>query len=184
MQLRREHIGRIISMVALLVSAFKSQAQSGSVATAQQAVQLGMSNVAEISFVNSSAVVDLIFDDMNDYANGVESAEQTIRVRSNKNYDVRVKANAPKFTYSGTSTNPHMSVSNVLDLKVTANSTGGNIVNGFSGFKSLGTANRKIISNGVAGDNQTFVVKYRATPGYAYPAGTYAVDIVYTVTQK
>ncbi len=41
-----------------------------------------------------------------------------------------------------------------------------------------------LISNGQNGGNQTFSVMYNATPGFAYPAGTYTVDVVYTATQQ
>ncbi|MBL7683508.1 MAG: hypothetical protein JNK00_10655, partial [Flavipsychrobacter sp.] len=40
-----------------------------------------------------------------------------------------------------------------------------------------------LLTNCNNGGNQTFSVMYEATPGFAYPAGTYTVDVVYTATQ-
>ena len=183
MQFRSIHIVTIVVIAAIQFIAVKAKAQNASGA-GQQAVALGISNVAEIGFVNSGSIVSLNFDDMNDYTDGLESQEQTIRVRSNKNFNVRVKANTSKFTYTGSAANPNMSVSSVLDIKITNNNTGGSIANGFGAFKNLPTSGKKIINNGTAGDDQTFAVKYKATPGFTYPAGTYTVDIVFTVTQR
>ena len=41
-----------------------------------------------------------------------------------------------------------------------------------------------ILTGASNGNNQTFSVKYKATPGFAYPAGVYAVDVTYTATQQ
>jgi hypothetical protein len=41
-----------------------------------------------------------------------------------------------------------------------------------------------MINSASKGGNQTFEVKYKATPGFAYPAGTYTTDVVYTATQE
>ena len=96
-----------------------------------------MSNAIEITFTgNGSATgadVTIPFTTVNDYANGVESDAQELKVRSNKNFSVAVKANAANFTYSGSTTPaPSMPVNGVLAVKVTANGTGGSIANPFS----------------------------------------------------
>ena len=77
-----------------------------------------------------------------------------------------------------------MPVTGVLDVKVTANSTGGSIGTGFSSYKDITATAQNIITNGDRGGNQTFSVQYQATPGFSYPAGNYAVDVVYTATQQ
>ena len=78
-----------------------------------------------------------------------------------------------------------MPVNGVLGIMVSANGTGGSIGGSFSGsaYNTLTSANQDLITNGSRGGNQTFSVKYKATPGFAYPAGTYSVDVVYTATQ-
>lgn len=188
MKYRKQIPGAWLCILLLSLAAKKAKAQNES-GTAQQTIALAMSNALDITFVDNNSstgnTVSLSFDNVEDYAGGVESASQTIRVRSNKDFDVRVKSSASKFSYSGSaSSDPNMSVSSVLAMKIIDNNTGGNISGGFSNYKALSTNNKKIINNADAGNDQTFSVKYKATPGFAYPAGTYTVDIVYTVTQR
>lgn len=157
--------------------------------TAQQTVNLALAGVMEITFsdINSQTgnTVGLIFADMDDYINGVESADQTLKVRSNKDFDVRVEAGSATFTYSGNAVaNNNMAVGDVLKMKVVSNNTGGNITSGFSNYKKITYNDKKIINNADAGDNQTFAVRYKATPGYEYAAGTYSVDIIFTLTEQ
>ncbi|MBL7682932.1 MAG: hypothetical protein JNK00_06190, partial [Flavipsychrobacter sp.] len=119
-----------------------------------------------------------------DYANGVQSSAQGLKVRSNKKFGVTVKTNATNFSYTGSTTPaPTMPVSGVLALKVSANGTGGAIAGSFSGFVGLTSTAANLLTNCNNGGNQTFSVMYEATPGFAYPAGTYTVDVVYTATQ-
>ena len=158
--------------------------------SASQTVNLALSNAIEITFTGTGtatgADVTIPFTTVNDYANGVESSAQELKVRSNKNFTVAVKTNAANFSYSGsTSPAPTMPVNGVLGVMVSANSTGGTIGSGFSNsaYNTLTSSNQDLITNGSRGGNQTFSVKYKATPGFAYPAGTYSVDVVYTATQ-
>ena len=168
-----------------------SSSGTGESAAASQSTNLALSNAIEITFTgNGSTVgadVNIPFSTVNDYANGVESDAQELKIRSNKNFSVAVKANATNFSYTGnTSPAPTMPVENVLGIKVTDNNTGGSIANPFSAnsYASLSSSNQDLISGGSRGGNQTFEVKYKATPGFAYPAGTYSVDVVYTATQE
>lgn len=157
---------------------------------AGQNVNVALSNAIEITFTGTGtatgADVTIPFSTVNDYANGVETSSQELKVRSNKDFTVSVKTNSANFSYSGsTSPAPTMPVDGVLGVMVTANSTGGTIGNNFSNsaYNTLKSSNQDLISSGSRGGNQTFSVKYKATPGFAYPAGTYTVDVVYTATQ-
>lgn len=168
-----------------------SSSGSGESAGATQSTHLALSNAIEITFANgfssTGGDVTLPFTSVNDYANGVESDAQELKVRSNKNFSVAIKTNSANFTYTGNTTPaPQMPVENVLAVKVTGNSTGGSIANPFSttGYSTLSSSNQDLITAASRGGNQTFSVKYKATPGFAYPAGTYAVDVVYTATQQ
>ncbi|MBS1781390.1 MAG: hypothetical protein JST70_18835 [Bacteroidetes bacterium] len=161
--------------------------ESGSAA---QTTNLNLSDAIEITFTGSGNAtgndVNMAFNTVNDYANGVTSGEQEMVVRSNKNFAVSVKANSSQFSYTGTATpTPNMPVSSVLNIKVTANSTGGTVSNPFSttDYTNITPASRTMISNGSRGGNQTFSIKYMADPGFNYPAGTYSADVVYTATQ-
>ncbi len=182
---------KFIAIAAFATIGFSANAQnqSNQSSSASQTVQLTLSNAIEITFTgNSSATgadVTIPFSTVNDYANGVESDAQELKVRSNKNFSVAVKANNSEFSYTGNTTPaPEMPVEGVLAVKVTANGTGGDIAGSFSNYATLTSSNQNLITAADRGGNQTFSVKYKATPGFAYPAGTYAVDVVYTATQE
>ena len=184
---------KIIIAAALLVSAsFAANAQSTPASSsASQTVNLNLSNAIEITFTGTNnatgAAVNLAFTTVNDYANGVTSTEQELKVRSNKKFTVAVKANNGSFSYTGsTSPAPTMPVQGVLGVMVSSNNTGGAIAAPFSNssYSSLTASNQNLITNANNGGNQRFGIKYEATPGFAYPAGTYTVDVTYTATQQ
>ncbi len=179
---------KVIAIAALTIVGFASKAQVASTAT--QTVNLNLSNAIELTFTGNNtatgAAVNLAFNTVNDYANGVSSANQELKVRSNKKFGVTVKSNAANFTYTGTtSPAPVMPVTGVLDLRVPVNGTGGTIASPFSAttYSDLTATAQSLLTNCNNGGNQTFSIQYNPTPGFAYPAGTYTVDIVYTATQ-
>ncbi|HRO43348.1 MAG TPA: hypothetical protein PL009_10985 [Flavipsychrobacter sp.] len=157
-------------------------------ATAQQAVQLGLGNALEINFsangTNVGNTVNLNFTTANHYANGVTSSNQGISIKSNKNFSITVKAASANFSVltNGVATTSAMSVS-ILGVRVYNNNTGGSLGSGFSNFKALSETAVTMISNGTKGNNKTFNVRYKATPGFNFSAGIYTVDVVYTATQ-
>ena len=180
---------KLIAIAAILTSAFAANAQNAS-SSATQTVNLALSNALEITFTGSTSAtgtaVTLNFTTVNDYANGVQSAAQELKVRSNKNFTVAVKSNSANFSYSGTtSPAPTMPVSGVLGIKLSANATSGTVGSTFSttAFNTLSNTNADLITNCTKGGAQTFSVMYQATPGFSYPAGTYTTDVVYTATQ-
>jgi len=158
---------------------------------AQQTVQLALSNALEITFVaaNSAtgATVTLPFTTVDHYQNGVESATQQLKIRSNKNFGVTVKTSAATFTVTnGANTTSSTMPASVLGLVVTTNNTGGALGTGFSSttYNALSATAANLITAANRGGDQNFTVKYKATPGFAYPAGLYATDVVYTATQQ
>jgi hypothetical protein len=181
----------IIAASAILGFATFANAQSNASGTASQTVQLALSNALEITFTGTGSAtgstVTIPFTTVNDYANGVASSAQEIKIRSNKNFGVTVKTSTANFsvTNNGVTTTSTMPAS-VLGIMVTANGTGGTIASGFSSsaYNSLSATAANLINNATYGGNQTFSVQYKATPGFAYPAGTYATDVVYTATQQ
>ena len=181
----------IFSIVALIALSIVASAQTNASSTAQQTVELGLSNTIAITFTGSGTAtggtVTLPFTTVTDYANGVESAAQQLKVRSNKIFNVTVAASAANFsvTNNGTTSVSTMPVAGVLDLMVSSNQAGGTIASGYSAYGGgLSTAAASILTGASNGNNQTFSVKYKATPGFAYPAGVYAVDVIYTATQQ
>lgn len=180
-----------IAIFASLGFTANAQTQTNQTSTASQTVNLVLSNAIELTFTGTNSAtganVDIPFNSVNDYANGVESKAQELKVRSNKDFSVTVKTNATDFSYKGTTTPaPQMPVSGVLNLMVANNSTGGSIASPFSNsaYTTLTSADQDLIKDANRGGNQTFAVQYKATPGFAYPAGTYSVDVVYTATQQ
>ena len=180
---------KVIAIIALGITGFAANAQAPS-STATQTVNLNLSNAIELTFTGSGtatgAAVNLAFNTVNDYANGVASASQELRVRSNRRFGVTVRTNNANFTYTGAVTPaPIMPVSGVLALRVPANGTGGAIASPFSAtaYNGLSNTAANLITNANNGGNQTFSIQYNATPGFTYPAGTYTVDVVYTATQ-
>src|SRR5690606_9673097 len=133
--------------------AANAQNQANQVSSASQTVNLVLSNAIEITFTGNNsatgAAVTIPFTTVNDYANGVESDAQELKVRSNKNFSVAVKSSAANFSYTGTTTPaPSMPVSGVLGVKVTANGTGGTIATPFSAttYATLTSANQGLIN--------------------------------------
>jgi len=179
----------ITTIVVLLSLSIMTKAQNQS-SSGTQSTELALSNAIDITFIgtdnSTGSDVDLVFNNVNDYANGVESSNYRIRVRSNKEFMVQAKTSSNNFSYSGnTNPAPVLKVNNHLFIKVTNNSTGGSVPNAVNQqYSTLKKGNRKLIKNGTPGDNNTFDIQYKATPGFEYPAGTYSVDVIYTATQS
>lgn len=174
---------------AVMLCSIAASAQNKS-SSASQTVILSLSDAIEITFTGTGTGtgtdVTIPFATVNDYANGVESAAQELKVASNKKFTVSVKSSAQHFSYSGsTHPAPVMPVANVLGIKVTANTTGGTVASPFStaNYAYVSRNAQDLIKNGNNGGNQKFSIKYKATPGFAYPAGTYTVNVIYTATQ-
>lgn len=178
----------IIIALALTGINFTSNAQNAQnqTASAAQSTQLALSNAIAITFMDNGTKqgndVNLVFSSVSDYANGVESDEQKIKVQSNKNFNVTIKSDAQNFTYSGsTSPSPVARIADILKMKVTSNQTGGSL--SYNNYASIPSGTATIINWGSPGGNRTFSIKYKATPGFALPAGTYTANIIYTAVQ-
>ena len=169
----------------------KAQNTQNAETTSQQTVKLQLANALDIQFVsdNSStgSTVYLPFTNFEHYANGVESADQEIRVRSNKNFNITVKASSQHFSYTNGSTVHQVIMPvTILGISVTDNNTGGQPGQGFGpgNFKSVRRNAQTLISGGNSGNEQSFSVRYKADPGFNFPPGTYTTDIIYTATQQ
>jgi hypothetical protein len=177
----------LIAVTTILGFASASLAQSNASATASQTTQLALSNALEITFTatgtSTGNLVSLAFNSVNDYANGVESSPQEIKVRSNKTFHVTVKCSDEKFsvTNNGNTTQSSFYVQNVLDVKMASNSTGGTTT--YGSYKDVTENSQTFLSNGSNGGNQLFSVQYRAIPGFQMPAGVYTTNVIYTASQ-
>lgn len=183
----KQTLKKIIVISLLALCSIAAQAQNDA-ASGSQTANLNLSDAIDISFVSSTTVQNIEFNSLNDLINGVETAEHELRVRSNKKFKVTVKPSSRNFTYSGSYVlNTLLRVSNVMKIAVTDNNTGGTQpffaqLTGWQSFSYFGWPTT-LLNNCDAGGNQTFKVKYKATPGVNAVAGTYTVDMVYTATQ-
>lgn len=175
-----------ILLVALLVTASFSRAQNSS-STASQTVQLLLYPAIDIQFTSNSAAngstIDMVFSNASNYADGVISGTQELEVRSNRNFKISVKTDAPTFSYLGGQNTASMPVNNRLFMTVTGNQTGGSVAAGFQNYASLSANNQDVVLDGVQGSGKKLIIAYKAKPDMGYPAGTYSVGVVYTATQ-
>ena len=167
-----------------------TNAQNASASGAQD-VSLVLSNAISITFTgtgsNTGSTVNMAFNTVGDYINGVTSSSQQLKVQSNTNFNVAVKFDVNSFSYVGNGVlNLNNIPTNAFQAKVTANNTGGTIASPFSStsYAPVYANNQNIINDGQLGGNQTFSVMYKCVPGLALPAGTYNINIVYTATQQ
>lgn len=173
--------------ITLFISVFTAGAQTAATATASQQVNMSLTDAIAITFVKSGTTtgnaVTMNFKTVKNYSSGISSATQQFKVQSNKNFIISVNTNAANFSYTGTEMPAPVMPVNILTMKVTANATRGSIVSPFNSFGSLSSTSQNVINNGSYGGNQTFSVKYKATPGFSYPSGTYTTTVVFTATQ-
>lgn len=172
-----------LTLLCISLGANAQNANSG----ATQTAKVDLSNAIEIKFYSSyyGGTQTMTFNNVNDYANGKTTGWQILIIRSNKDYNVTVKTNANNFSYSGsTSPAPVMPVS-VLNVGNFYNGTGGTVSSTFNNtYAPLSATEQNLITNGKKGSFQYFFTRYKATPGFAYPAGTYTAEVIYTATQQ
>jgi hypothetical protein len=157
----------------------------------QQKVELMLVDVIEIAFNSTNSrtgpMVDLDFKTVGDYYNGVESAPQLLKVRSNRGFTVSVKTSSSTMSYTGQAHGRNnVNVADALNIRVPQNNTGGNIAAPFSGnaYKNLSSHDKVLLDACNRGNDQNFSVQYKAAPKVAYAPGAYTVDVVYTASRS
>lgn len=159
--------------LALIATAGFSQASD----EFSHTVTLTLTDVFEIEKTTASADdLTFSFSDGDAYENGVENTSAAeLQVRSNKDWQVNVKADAASFTNATTANTASMPAS-VLSVKE----------NSATAYLTLSTTDQQIHtgSAGGFGTANTFSVDYKADPGFSYPADTYTIDVVYTVSAQ
>jgi len=160
----------ILSIVTIFALYTVANAQTAVTANANHNVTLTLNNQLEVAFTGSNNNVTMAFATPDNYTNGVTADNAaSIKVRSNKAYNVTVKAAAADFTSTSATTMP---VNNVLFVKEATQ----------TGYVNLTAADQNLLTNQTRGTN-TFNVSYKATPGFNYDGGSYTVSVVYTATQ-
>lgn len=159
--------------LALIATAGFSQASN----EFSHTVTLTLTDVFEIEKTSESADnLSFTFDDGDDYTDGLtNSAAAEIQVRSNKDWQVNVKADAANFANATTANTATMPAS-VLSVKESS----------ATAYLTLSTTDQQIKTGSAGGfiAANTFSVDYQANPGFTYPADTYTIDVVYTVSAQ
>lgn len=185
MKMERKIFILLICFCAISIKLFAQNAS----ATATQTVQLNLSPVIDLKFTNTNtstgSVVDMAFNNINDYSNGVVSGTQELSIRSNNTFKISVQTDAATFSYSGNQPpSSSLLVANALSMTVTSNATGGTVASAFdNSYNHLSTNSQDLILNGQYGGDQKMAIAYKANPGMDYPAGIYTVGVIYTATQ-
>lgn len=158
-----------ILFILFLCTATVGYCQPRAAANINHNVSLGLTNAIEITFTRGQAV-SFSFSTATHYQNGLSNTNAaTIRVRSNRRFNITVKSATTHFASASATPMP---VSGVLAVRVSTQST----------FLNLSTNNINLITNQNRGV-RTFNLAYRATPSFNYDAGTYTANIIYTATQ-
>lgn len=144
-------------------------AQTVGTTTSTQPVSVVIKNVFDMN-LTTTTTRSFSFDALTDYDNGVEVLNaNTINYKTNKAWKVSVKALSANFTGgAGATAMP----ANVIKVRK----------NGSASYISVSAADQDIATGARGASN--FNIDYKATPGYSYEAGTYAVTLQYTITNQ
>lgn len=160
---------KTLLFAALLFSFSFTHAQLAS-GSSNQTVSLTLKNAISLN-ITAATGTTLSFEAADDYANGIaNTTASTFQVKSNRPWAVTVKAAATSF--SGPAAPAAVMPSSALGVRLTGGTT----------YTALSTTAASLTS-GTRGDSN-FSVDYKATPGFAYDAGTYTLSVVYTATQQ
>ncbi|MCF8324598.1 MAG: hypothetical protein K9I84_06540 [Leadbetterella sp.] len=127
--------------------------------------------ILELKFDETLINTDFSFNSISDYDNGKTNIQAAgLKVRSNKNWVLNVKSNAPNFTPSSSGDTDIKS--SALLLRMTGTTTN----------YPLETFDQAIASGKNGGfENNTVFLDYIANPGYIKP-DSYSIEITYTLS--
>lgn len=134
-------------------------------------VKIVANPILELKFDETINNTDFSFNSLSDYDNGKTNIQAAgLKVRSNKNWVLNVKSNAPNFTPSSTG-DTDIKSSALLVRK------SGTTLN-----YALETFEQAIASGRNGGfDSNTVLIDYIANPGYIKP-DSYSIEITYTLS--
>jgi len=161
---------KLLSIAVLLVSATMfANAQNVGSPSPTQPLSVVIKNVFDMN-LSSSTTRSFSFDLLTDYDNGIEVLNaNTINYKTNKAWKVSVKALTSDFTGgAGTTVMP----SSVIKVRK----------NGTTPYVAVSSTDQDLTTGTRGASN--FNIDYKATPGYSYEAGTYAVTLQYTLTNQ
>ena len=157
----------ILTILLLSSAAVIANAQTVGTTSVSQPVSVVIKNVFDMS-LSSTSTRSFSFDALTNYDNGIEVLNaNTINYKTNKAWKVSVKALTSDFT-GGTTAMP----ANVIKVRK----------NGDAGYLAVSSTDQDVATGARGASN--FNIDYKATPGYSYEAGTYAITLQYTITNQ
>lgn len=160
---------KILLILVLISTLSISYGQTSTIKT--HIVTLTINNMLELDFDNTTQNLGMTFTNAADFETGKTNLNAAgLRVRSNKNWTVSVKANTANFTATTGG-----------DANVTANRLSVRRA-GSTALIALSTTDQTLTTGTRGGFGvNTFLIDYVANPGYISPA-TYTLGVTYTVT--
>ncbi|OYU64476.1 MAG: hypothetical protein CFE22_18550 [Cytophagaceae bacterium BCCC1] len=139
--------------------------------SASHTVRITAHPILELKFDDGANNTDFSFNSISDYDNGKTNIQAAgLKVRSNKNWVLNVKSNAPNFTPSSSGDTDIKS--SALLLRKTGTTTN----------YPLETFEQSIASGKNGGfETNTVFLDYIANPGYIKP-DSYSIEITYTLS--
>ncbi|MDB5230019.1 MAG: hypothetical protein JWN76_824 [Chitinophagaceae bacterium] len=155
-------------LLAFCFIAFKTKAQltdGGS-----QVLILALGDRIDLTTLSGSNPT-FSFAGISDYTNGINAQNaSSFQVRSNRPWNLTVKAGAASFSGPAGTTMP----SNVLQVRK----------NGSASYLTLSTVDQNLVTNGTQGASNIVNIDYNANPGFSYNGGAYSLVVIFTATQQ
>lgn len=165
--MKRNYLGLIMGLLFMQSTFAQSEIN--------HSVSLELQKYASIkSDASSTAILHYTFDSPDKLEKGiVQQQADGLQVSSNARWIVQVKAKKSTFSYQGSELDPAMPAS-VLQIKKSGS---------VSEYIPLAMDDHYLI-NGNAGNfsENKFKVDYKVNPGVGYPAGSYEMEVAFTVS--
>lgn len=164
----------LVSLIAVAGLTGAANAQTTNTASKNEDVKIELKDVVELTLTSNAGATgtSFLFDDVDKYENGLTQASaSTLKVRSNKDWQIKVEAAADNFTSTSATVMP----CSVLKVGY-KNAT-------YTALTKAGAVLATGTRGSTAAPSNTFDIGYQATPGFSYNEGTYQLNVVYTLTQ-
>jgi hypothetical protein len=175
-------MNRYSLLFLLVLSAHCSNGQSSGFST--QSLSLVLGDILNMNFLTNDAVqdrgTDMVFKSPRDYYQGIESEQQTVRISSNRNIAISVRA----IDFQNAS-NPEIRIPSFIYLKVPRINVEGNssAYSQQSQYQPLEKKDLLLPRETEKGGDQTFKFQYKAKPGGLVEPGIYFLNVVFTATR-
>ena len=156
---------------------------------ASQTAKIVINDAIDIRFISNSTTgndIPFTFSTIQNFIDGVVSSEEPeLLIRSNKDFNVSVRAKSTTFNGpTGTSMS-----ADILKIMAVKQPLGSNLATPFStaSYAPISYTAQTIFqgcSKGWTSSDQNFKLRFKAEPATQIPAGNYTIDVEYTATQQ